>query len=118
METNGSRARIQLALVNGKGYRLPKMIEGVEDPTPTADELTGEMRRLRFVTDRLAEALERCEQAVHASARTELEGRVRSAFAELVALQEDAARALGQAVGARVATKNRWRVRRGIEVAE
>lgn len=117
METNGSRARIQLALVNGKGYRLPN-IEGVEDPTPTADELTGEMRRLRFVTDRLAEALERCEQAVHASARTELEGRVRSAFAELVALQEDAARALGQAVGARVATENRWRVRRGIEVAE
>lgn len=107
MSTNGSTNRVRLALVDAEP------LENGNDQIVLRDE-----KRLKMVTDRLADALEDFEKALHAGAEAELGPRMRSMFEDLLKLQEEASRALGRAVGDRIATANRWRVRRGIEVAD
>lgn len=99
-----------------EGERPPEKIE--EDLWPGEAELRRDERTLKFVADRLADAVESCEQALHAAGNGEMGGRVRRLFHEMQTLQEDVARAFGHAVGERIAAQNSWRVREGIDVLE
>lgn len=105
--TNGLKDHLKLALVETEPF-----------VTEEVDPVLRTERDLKLVADKLSESLHDFEFALRAGGRTELGPRLRNFYEELVELQEAAARELGRAVGDRVAALNRWKVRRGIDVAE